>query len=90
MIRQIATIALISTVALAGCQNLSPQDRSNLGLLTGAGAGVLTAQAFDANPQWTIVAGLAGAAIGTMVARNSQTGQCAFSNGDGTYDVRPC
>lgn len=81
---------LIAAVLVSACQPLSPQDRSNLGLLGGAGAGVLLADAFDANPAWTLVAGLAGAAIGTQVARNTQTGQCAYSNGDGTYTVAAC
>jgi len=81
---------LIATMGLSACQNLSPQDQSNLGLIGGTGAGVLLASAFDANPAWTIVAGLAGATVGTLVARNAQSGQCAYSRGDGTYDVRPC
>lgn len=86
----LAPTVLIAAVVVAACQPLSPQDRSNLGLLGGAGAGLLLADAFDANPQWTILATVAGAAIGTQVARNTQTGQCAYSNGDGTYYVAPC
>lgn len=86
----IAPALLVAATAITACQPLSPQDRSAIGLLGGAGAGLLTASAFDANPQWTILATVAGAAIGTQVARNTQTGQCAYSRGDGTYDVRPC
>ena len=86
----IAPTLLIAAVAVSACQPLSPQDRSNLGLLGGAGAGLLLADAFNANPQWTILATVAGAAVGTQVARNTQTGQCAYSNGDGTYYVAPC
>ncbi len=89
MSKTIALVLAVSTFALAGCQ-LTPQDRANLGLLGGAAGGVLLADAFDANPEWTIVAGVAGATIGTLVARNTQTGNCAYSNGDGTYSVRPC
>ncbi len=86
----IAPILMVAALATAACQPLSPQDRSNLGLVGGAGAGLLLAGAFDANPAWTIGATLAGAAIGTQVARNTQTGQCAYSNGDGTYRVGAC
>lgn len=90
MKKVIAPVLLIAAVAITACQPLSPQDRSNLGLVGGAGAGLLLASAFDANPAWTVGATLAGAAIGTQVARNTQTGQCAYSNGDGTYNVAPC
>ncbi|MEX3014454.1 glycine zipper 2TM domain-containing protein [Gymnodinialimonas hymeniacidonis] len=90
MKKVIAPVLLIAAVAVSACQPLSPQDRSNLGLLGGAGAGLLLADAFNANPQWTILATVAGAAVGTQVARNTQTGQCAYSNGDGTYYVSAC
>jgi hypothetical protein len=86
----VAPVLTVVALATAACQPLSPQDRANLGLLGGAGAGLLLADAFDANPQWTILATVAGAAVGTQVARNTQTGQCAYSNGDGTYYVAPC
>lgn len=86
----IAPMLLVAATAISACQPLSPQDRSNLGLVGGAGAGLLLADAFDANPQWTILSAVAGAAIGTQVARNTQTGQCAYSNGNGTYRVAPC
>ncbi|MBO6605067.1 glucose-6-phosphate isomerase [Rhodophyticola porphyridii] len=73
---------LASTFALAGCQ-LSNQDRANLGLLGGAAGGVLLADALDANPEMTIVAGVAGAAAGTMIARSTQQNRCAYATGDG-------
>ena len=31
-----------------------------------------------------------GAAAGTLIARNTRTNQCAYSNGDGTYRTVPC
>lgn len=86
----IAPAMLIAALATSACVPLSGQDRSNLGLVGGAGAGLLLASAFDANPAWTVGATLAGAAIGTQVARNTQTGQCAYSNGDGTAYVAAC
>jgi hypothetical protein len=86
----VAPALLIAAVAVSACQPLSNQDRANLGLLGGAGAGLLLADAFDANPAWTVLATVGGAAVGTQVARNTQTGQCAYSNGDGTYFVGAC
>ncbi|AHM04365.1 hypothetical protein roselon_02012 [Roseibacterium elongatum DSM 19469] len=90
MKKLLAPIALVAALGTAGCQSLSPQDQANLGLLAGAGAGLITANALNANANWTILAALGGAAVGTLVARNMQTGNCAYSNGDGTYTVRPC
>lgn len=86
---------LIAAVAVSACQPLSNQDRANLGLLGGAGAGLLLADAFDANPAWTVLATVGGAAVGTQVARNSQTGQCAYYQGQNqfgqdVYSQGPC
>jgi len=55
----------------------------------------LIADAFDANPAWTVLATVGGAAIGTQVARNTQTGQCAYYQGDNqfgqpVYSTGPC
>ncbi len=44
----------------------------------------------DANTGWAVGLSLAGAAIGAEVARNNQTGQCAYKRADGRVDVRPC
>lgn len=90
MLRSTVLAATLSATALTGCQSLSNQDEANLGLLVGATAGVLTANALDASPEWTILAGLAGAAAGTLVARNSQDQNCAYARGDGTYYVAAC
>jgi hypothetical protein len=89
------SILLAAILALAGCQNMTAQDQANLGMLTGAGAGFLLADAFDANPAWTVVATLGGAAVGQQVARNNATGQCAYyagrdSLGRALYRTGPC
>ena len=44
----------------------------------------------EADNDWTVIAGLTGAAAGALVARNQQTQQCAYARGDGTYNVAPC
>lgn len=79
-----------ATMALAGCENMTQSERQIMGGLGGAGVGLVAANVLDANPNWTILAGLAGAAAGTMVARNQMTNECAYAVGDGTYRVRPC
>jgi osmotically inducible lipoprotein OsmB len=88
-------IMFAAALATAGCQNLTAQDQANLGLAAGAGAGLLLADAFDANPAWTVVSALGGAAIGQQVARNQNTNQCAYyagtnAQGQAVYRTGPC
>ena len=89
MYRNIISIACASALALSACQ-MTTNEQAVVGGLVGAGAGLITAKALDANHNWTIIAVLAGAAAGTMVARNSATNECAYANGDGTYRTGPC
>lgn len=87
--KSILGIAL-GSVALTACE-MTPRDQSNLGgALTGAAVGAVTATLFDADRDWVMIAALAGAAVGTMVAQNNQTGECAYAVGDGTYRILPC
>lgn len=83
-------LAAAASLATAGCDRLTPQQQIAAGALLGAGAGLLTANALKANSSWTLLTALAGAAAGTLVARNLQTGECAYANGDGTYYTAPC
>ncbi|KPQ16526.1 MAG: hypothetical protein HLUCCO18_07710 [Rhodobacteraceae bacterium HLUCCO18] len=91
-----AFLGIASVLALAACQPLTQQDQSDLaGTVIGAGAGLLLADAFDANPAWTVGTALAGAAIGQRVARNTSTGECAYyvgrnSAGQPVYRTGPC
>lgn len=84
--------ALIAAAALtlAACDTLSPNERAAVGALTGAAAGVIAADALRADRNWTLVAALGGAAAGVLVARNTATGQCAYSDGRGGYFTRRC
>jgi F0F1-type ATP synthase assembly protein I len=82
-------LAAVAAVSVAGCQ-MSDQERMVVGGAIGAGAGFLTAQALGASRNWTIVSTLAGAAAGTLVARNQATGDCAYAVGDGTFRTGPC
>lgn len=81
---------LVATLFAAGCEDLTTGQRTAVGLTGGAAAGLITAEALDANDNWRLIAALAGAAAGTMVAQNAATGQCAYSRGDGTYVMGPC
>jgi osmotically inducible lipoprotein OsmB len=89
-------IGLASLVALTGCQTMTQQDQNEIaGTVIGAGAGLLLADAFNANPAWTVGTALAGAAIGQQVARNNSTGECAYyqgrnSAGQAVYRTGPC
>lgn len=86
-----ATLAVSAAIAMAGCQSMSRVDQNTLaGGVVGGGLGALTAAAFGASAGWVVVAGAAGAAVGSLYARNASSNQCAYSNGDGTYYVAPC
>ena len=81
---------IIWIAALPACENLTPEQRTVVGVAGGAAAGLITADALDANNDWRLIAALVGAAAGTLVAQNSATGDCAYARGDGTYFVAPC
>ena len=81
MFKSLVPIALASSMALSACQ-MSTQDQNQLGgALAGGAVGLITAKALGANTNWTVLTTLAGAAAGVMVARNQQTGECAYSTG---------
>ncbi|SEW26123.1 hypothetical protein SAMN05444851_2541 [Aliiroseovarius sediminilitoris] len=91
MKKAILTLASVAVLALPACSRpLTDQEKTIVGGVAGIGAGLITANAIGANKNWTVLTTLAGAAAGIMVARNYQTNQCAYSNGDGTYRTRPC
>lgn len=82
--------AIVGTLGLSACAEVGNNPDTGPALAGGA-LGVITASALDASPEWTVVAGLAGAAAGTVVARNQrQSTTCAYSRGDGTYYTAPC
>lgn len=90
--RQILWMTLIgaSLASLPACENLTPEQRTVVGVAGGAAAGLVTADLFDANKDWRLIAALAGAAVGTLVAQNDVTQQCAYARGDGTYFLADC
>ncbi|WP_439154049.1 glucose-6-phosphate isomerase [Yoonia sp.] len=86
----ILTSASVAMLLLAGCENLTTEQRTVVGLTGGAAAGLITADILDADNDWRLIAALAGAAAGTIVAQNEATDQCAYARGDGTYILAPC
>lgn len=87
MKRKITAFAAVSVLVLAGCEDLTQEQQA---AIFGAGAGAVVAQAFDANLGWTVVTAAAGAAAGALIARNSRTNECAYSDGRGGYVTRSC
>ncbi|WP_137700000.1 glucose-6-phosphate isomerase [Marimonas lutisalis] len=91
MSKSILTLAIAGSLALSACMPMTEQQKRDVGgAVVGGAIGLITAKALDANDEWTVLTTLAGAAAGVMVARNSSNGQCAYSNGDGTYYTAPC
>ncbi|QFS82240.1 hypothetical protein FIU97_05555 [Roseivivax sp. THAF40] len=83
----IAALALGSAV-LAGCGNMSSDQRYATGALIGGAAGLAAADANKENNTGRAVATLAGAAAGGAIAsntgprqQNTSTVRCAYPNG---------
>jgi len=85
-------LAGLAMLALPACDpaGLSPEARTVAGVAGGAAAGLIAADALRADNNWRLIAALGGAAAGTLVAQNTQTRQCAFARGDGTYYTAAC
>ena len=83
-------IASASLMAVTACENLTTEQRTVVGATGGAAAGLITADLLDADKDWRLIAALAGAAAGTIVAQNDATQDCAYARGDGTFFMAPC
>lgn len=84
------TAALIMAAMLATACQPTAQNQAALGAVFGGVTGLALSELLDANPQWTAVAVIGGAAAGTMLAQNQSTRECAYSDGRGGYFVAPC
>ncbi len=89
MHKTLTAAVLAAALALTACGNVT---KNEVGMGVAAGAiGAIAATALGANPAWTVAAGAAAATAGALYARNQQTGQCAYHNGDGkTVTVKDC
>lgn len=83
-------LALLMTLGACNPNALSPEARTVAGVAGGAAAGLIAADVLEADDDWRVIAALGGAAAGTLVAQNTQTRQCAYSRGDGTYYTAAC
>ncbi len=79
-----------AVLLLSACENMSQEGRVVAGAAGGAAAGLIAAEAFDADSDWKLISALAGAAAGTVVAQNNARNTCAYARGDGTYYEAPC
>lgn len=87
---KLTAFAAAALLALTACENLTTEQRTVVGVTGGAAAGLIAAEALHANSNWRIIAALAGAAAGTVVAQNYATKTCAYARGDGTFYEAPC
>ncbi|WP_375342463.1 glycine zipper 2TM domain-containing protein [Yoonia sediminilitoris] len=83
-------VAVSGVLLLPGCENLTSEQRTVVGVTAGAAAGLITADMLKADDDWKLIAALVGAAAGTIVAQNNATQTCAYARGDGTYYTAPC
>lgn len=88
---RVKIIAALGFAALlvSACQPTA-QNQATLGAVFGGVTGLALSELVDANPQWTAVAVIGGAAAGTMLAQNQTTRECAYSDGRGGYYLAPC
>jgi outer membrane lipoprotein SlyB len=86
----LAGLAVLLALPACDPNALSPEARTVAGVAGGAAAGLIAAEALEADDNWRLIAALGGAAAGTLVAQNTQTQMCAFARGDGTYYTAPC
>lgn len=85
-----SVLGMAALIFAQACETMTPQQRTVTGLAAGAAAGLITAEALDADDDWRLIAALGGAAAGVAVAQNSATGRCAYARGDGTYYTAAC
>lgn len=91
MNKKLTATILASALTLSACANVSDQQKATAtGATAGAIGGGVIATLLGANSGWTAVGALVGAAAGATVAKNSDTGECYYANGDGTYSKGTC
>ncbi len=88
MRRHITALAAAALVALPACTEMT--DDETRGAVFGGALTAITLTALNADPEWILLGTAAGAAAGAMIARNSRTGECAYSDGRGGYYRARC
>lgn len=82
--------ALCAGLALASCTASPDAQRTAASSVLGGAAGLVTAKALGFGDGWVAVSTLAGAAAGTLIARNAEENRCAYANGRGGTYRAPC
>lgn len=77
-------IAMIATVALAGCT--TAESDALVGGALGAGAGAL----ITGDAGGAVVGGVVGAASGVLIGAASRKGECVYRNSKGRRYVAAC
>ena len=81
---------LCALLLVPACDEMSAEQRTFASVAGGAAAGLIAADVLEADDDWRLIAGLAGAAAGAMVAQNDNENLCAYARGDGTYYYADC
>jgi len=81
--------ALLSTVALAGCQTTGP-DRVLGGAALGAGSGALIGAAASGTAGGALAGGLLGGVAGALIADATDPGRCYYYNRYSRRVYVPC
>lgn len=82
-------LAATASFAVAGCQNMTQDQRFATGALGGGAAGLAAADALDSSDTGKVVGMLAGAAAGSAIGAGTgqrQAPQCRYASGA----VGPC
>lgn len=82
MIRNLAIVAALSTMAIAvsGCN--TPPERAVSGGAIGAAGGALVGQAIGRNTGSTLAGAAIGGVAGAMIGAGTATGECRFQRLD--------
>jgi len=88
--RMTTAIAILAVALFPACEDQGSENDVLAGAIAGAAIGYVTAEIIEADDDWQLLAILAGAAAGTLVARNHRTNRCAYARGNGRYYTRPC
>ncbi|MDJ0825732.1 MAG: glucose-6-phosphate isomerase [Rhodobacter sp.] len=89
MKHRLTGLLCVAALVLPACDPNADPDQT-AGAIFGGALAAITLAAIDADPEWIIIGTAAGAAAGALIAQNSSTGECAYSDGRGGYYRADC